>query len=58
MSSTERRRVKQGIRWNSQAKEIISNVYKYFKDLDRRSKGKGPCQRTLEATGKQDTQIK
>ena len=58
MASSERRRVKQGIRLNSQAKEIISNVYKYFKDLDRRSKGKGAFQRTLEATGKQDTQIK
>ena len=58
MASSERRRVKQGIRLNSQAKEIISNVYKYFKDLDRRSKGKGAFQRTLEVTGKQDTQIK
>ena len=58
MASTEKRRVKQGIRLNSQAKEIISNVYKYFKDLDRRSKGKGAFQRTLETTGKQDTQIK
>ena len=53
MVSTERRRVKQGVRLNSQVKKIVSNVYKYFKDLERKSKGKGAFQRTLEATGKQ-----
>uniref|UniRef100_A0A1X7TPK5 Winged helix-turn helix domain-containing protein n=1 Tax=Amphimedon queenslandica TaxID=400682 RepID=A0A1X7TPK5_AMPQE len=51
MASNIRRRVKQGVRFNSQAKEIVSSVYKYFKDLERRSKEKGAFQRTLEATG-------
>uniref|UniRef100_A0A1X7UIS2 Uncharacterized protein n=1 Tax=Amphimedon queenslandica TaxID=400682 RepID=A0A1X7UIS2_AMPQE len=51
MASQYRRRVKQGVRLNSQAKEIVSNVYKYFKDLERRSKEKGAFYRTLEATG-------
>ena len=46
------RNVKQGKRLNSQSKEIIMNVYKYFDSLSKKSKGKGAFQRTLEATSK------
>ena len=39
-----------GVRLQSQSKEIVANVYKYFERLHSKEKSTGPFKRTIEAT--------
>lgn len=47
----------QGVRFQSQSKEIVKNVYDYFEKLHKKGKSSGPAKRTVEATGEQHTYI-
>ena len=48
--ATRRKNTGQGARLDSQSKEMLLNVYTYFKRLQSKTRSKGAFERTLEAT--------
>ena len=48
--ATRRKNTGQGVRLDSQSKEMLLNVYTYFKRLQSKTRSKGAFERTLEAT--------
>ena len=47
-----------GIRVKSQSKEVVYNIYSYFKKLHAKGKSQAPIKRTIEATGIGETTIR